>query len=258
MTLVLFFEGTGQGVAGRFTNVTRLKELCVEDEAQLLHLESGPGTHLGAYLTGALLGLDVRRIFRSARRWFEAHYETLPATDLTTHVIIIGFSRGALLARHFAAWLDKLGVTVDYLGLWDTVDATMGLDVSEVLPPNVASARHAVARDEARRFYELVPLTATAEKLKTLVFPGSHSDVGGLYEDNHLIADIALTWIADPAAAAGLRFKPDAHLTRRYSGKPFLLHDSLQLGSNLWGTLKGIPRKLAHLPHHKLCRIKSK
>ena len=31
MNLCLFFEGTGQGVAGKMTNVTRLRDLCVED-----------------------------------------------------------------------------------------------------------------------------------------------------------------------------------------------------------------------------------
>ena len=31
MNLCLFFEGTGQGVAGKITNVTRLRDICVED-----------------------------------------------------------------------------------------------------------------------------------------------------------------------------------------------------------------------------------
>ena len=29
MNLCLFFEGTGQGVAGKITNVSRLRDLCV-------------------------------------------------------------------------------------------------------------------------------------------------------------------------------------------------------------------------------------
>ena len=44
----LFFEGTVQGVAGKITNVTRLRGLCVEDVRQKLHLEAGPGTHFGS------------------------------------------------------------------------------------------------------------------------------------------------------------------------------------------------------------------
>jgi len=50
MNLCLFFEGTDQGVAGKITNVTRLRDLCVDDARQKLHLEAGSGTHFGSYL----------------------------------------------------------------------------------------------------------------------------------------------------------------------------------------------------------------
>ena len=100
-------------------------------------------------------------------------------------MFLFGFSRGALLARHFAAWLDRLGVAVAYLGLWDTVDSTIGLDVSESCPSNVSRARHAVARDETRKFFQYVPLKGDKGQVAEMLFPGSHSDVGGLYEDNH-------------------------------------------------------------------------
>ena len=36
MNLCLFFEGTGQGVAGKITNVTRLRDICVDDARQKL------------------------------------------------------------------------------------------------------------------------------------------------------------------------------------------------------------------------------
>ena len=158
MNLCMFFEGTGQGVAGKTTNVTRLRDLCVDDARQKLHLELGLGTHFGLYLAGKIAGVDWRTTFRSARRWFEANYETLPKDTVSTKVFLFGFSRGALLARHFAAWLDKLGVDVAYLGLWDTVDATVGLDVATNCPRNVRRARHAVSRDETRKFFQYVPL----------------------------------------------------------------------------------------------------
>ena len=35
MNLCLFFEGTGRGVAGKVTNVTRLRDICVEDARQM-------------------------------------------------------------------------------------------------------------------------------------------------------------------------------------------------------------------------------
>ena len=158
MNLCLFFEGTGRGVAGKVTNVTRLRDICVDDVRQKLHLEAGPGTRLGSYLCGKIAGSDWQAIFRDARRWIEANYETLPKDGIATKVFLFGFSRGALIARHFAAWLDKLGAAVAYLGLWDTVDSTVGLDVAADCPRNVKKARHAVSRDETRRFFQYVPL----------------------------------------------------------------------------------------------------
>ena len=199
MNLCLFFEGTGQGIAGKITNVTRLRDLCVDDAWQKLHLEPGLGTHFGSYLAGKIAGVDWRTTFRSARRWFEANYETLPKDGVSTAVFLFGFSRGALIARHFAAWLDKLDVAVAHLGLWDTVDATLGLDVAAELPRNVRRARHAVSRDETRKFFQYVPLKGDKAKVVEMLFPGSHSDVGGLYDDNHLVADLALAWVATGA-----------------------------------------------------------
>ena len=104
MNICLFFEGTGQGVEGHITNVTRLRDLCAEDGRQRLHLESGPGTRFCSYVGGRFAGVGWQGIFRSARRWFEANYESLPPDGVATSVFLFGFSRGALLARHFAAW----------------------------------------------------------------------------------------------------------------------------------------------------------
>ena len=127
MNLCLFFEGTGRGVAGKVTNVTRLRDICVDDVRQKLHLEAGPGTRLGSYLCGKIAGSDWQAIFRDARRWFETNYETLPKDGIATKVFLFGFSRGALIARHFAAWLDIPSVVLHdshslASNLWGTFD----------------------------------------------------------------------------------------------------------------------------------------
>lgn len=256
MNLCLFFEGTGQGVEGRFTNVTRMRDLCVEDEEQKLHLESGAGTRFGAYLAGKIAGVDWKAAFRDARRWFEANYETLPARSLETHVFLFGFSRGALFARYFASWLDKLGIAAAYLGLWDTVDATAGMDVEETCPPNVLSARHAVARDETRKFFQYVPLrdSSGSRRVAEVLFPGSHSDVGGLYEDEHSIADLSLAWIAAGAKRAGLRLRSSADIRQRIDEKSVVLHDSHSEVSNLWGVFDRVRRNVSFLRMHRACR----
>lgn len=259
MNLCLFFEGTGQGVSGNMTNVTRLCEAAEASSTQKLHLESGPGTHFGAYVRGLLHGHDWWIAFRGARRWFEANRKEKPPSADGVKVFVFGFSRGALIARHFAAWLGKSGTEVAYLGLWDTVDATLGLDVGEQAPPNVRSARHAVARDETRRLYGYIPLKPSGDgrgrsgKVEELVFPGSHSDVGGLFEDNHVVADAALAWVAEGAVAAGMRFKDASVLEPPPESSVARLHDQHGEATNLWGALGRVGRVLVGIPLHPLC-----
>lgn len=240
MNLALFFEGTGQGVRGRRTNVSLVHELCVEDDGQRRHLEAGPGAHAGAFLLGRTSGVGWRVIFARARRWYESQVAARPSGAPPNRVFLFGFSRGALLARHFAAWLDKLGVEVAYMGLWDTVDATPGLAVSEACPPNVRFARHAVAEHEARRFFAPVPLKG--EQVEEELFPGVHSDVGGLYEDNHELADAARAWVAAPSVERGLRFRAGTDFSATYAPKTAVRHDSLRLVSNLFGLLRPVRR----------------
>ena len=254
MNLCLFFEGTGQGVAGKITNVTRLRDLCVDDARQKLHLEPGLGTHFGSYLAGRIAGVDWRTTFRSARRWFETNYETLPKDGVSTKVFLFGFSRGALLARHFAAWLDKLGVAVAYLGIWDAVDATVGLDVAVDCPRNVRRARHAVSRDETRKFFQYVPLRGDRKQVVEMLFPGSHSDVGGLYDDNHLVADLTLAWIAAGAKREELRFKRGARLSQKLDISAVALHDPHDEVSNLWGAFGRVRRNHSRLRLHFSCK----
>jgi uncharacterized protein (DUF2235 family) len=265
MNLCLFFEGTGQGVAGNFTNVTRLHAACADSHEQRLFLESGPGTHFGSFIRGTLHGHDWWIVFRRARRWFEKNSKAYPPFS-ETKVFLFGFSRGALIARHFAAWLDKINVGVVYMGLWDTVDATIGLDVTEEVPGNVRFVRHAIARDETRKLYAYIPVREiahkdsklerrVAQKVEELVFPGSHSDVGGLFDDNHDIADVTLSWIAEGAADAGLYLKDYEILKMKTDVSKAVLHDSHGEATNLWGALGRIRRKLEKVREHALCSV---
>ncbi len=236
MNLALFFEGTGQGVCGKKTNVSLVYEACVEDDAQRLHLEAGPGSRVGALVLGKISGVGWRAIFARARRWYEAQVASAPSGAPPTRIFLFGFSRGALLARHFASWLDRLGAEVEYLGLWDTVDATPGLSVPEDCPGNVRLARHAVAEHEARRFFPYVPLRGS--QVEEVLFPGVHSDVGGLYEDDHALADAARAWVASPASERGLRFREGTDFSKTVAPTTARRHDSLRLVSNLFGFLR--------------------
>ena len=269
MNLVLLTEGTGQGVHGRKTNVSRLYDLLVENGNQRINLEAGPGTRPFQHLAGTFFGADAMSIVNHHQNWFLNHAPRLGELK----IFLFGFSRGALIMRVVAEWLGQRGFPVEYMGLWDTVDSTVGIKGDDYidLPTGVKFARHAVARDERRRFFGYLPLKpapATRDASGTveeLVFPGSHSDVGGLYDDNHAIADVTLDWILEPALKRGLKVVPDDRRATNpqasairgedASDTVYLVHDSLNEPTNGWGIFEPVKRLLDDVKTHPLCGI---
>lgn len=111
------------------------------------------------------------------------------------------------------------GVTIDFLGVWDTVGA-LGVPVGilgELTAPeyefhdtepsaSVLRSCHALAIDEHRD--EFVPTLWTGREppgcsVDQVWFAGAHSDVGGGYAERSL-ADLPLVWMAEEAEKAGL------------------------------------------------------
>jgi len=84
--------------------------------------------------------------------------------------------------------------------------------------------------------------------------PGSHSDVGGLYDDNHLIADLALAWIAAGAKREGLRLRRGVRLRQTLDTSAVVLHDSHDEASNLWGAFDRVRRDLHRIRLHIACK----
>ena len=163
--------------------------------------------------------------------------------------------------RVIAEWLCQRGFPVEYMGLWDTVDSTVGIkgEAYVELPTNVRFARHAVARDEFRKFFGYLPLKEGIgdqgtgnRRVEELVFPGSHSDVGGLYEDNHAIADVTFEWILAPALKRGLKI---LHSPPPPPASTCRVHDSLKEPTNGWGLLDPVKRSLEGVKRHSLCDI---
>ena len=279
MNLVMMTEGTGQGVHGRKTNVGRLYDLLAENRNQRINLEAGPGTHALRHLGGTFFGADAMSIVNHHQNWFLNH---APRTG-ALKIFLFGFSRGALIMRVVAEWLCQRGFPVEYMGLWDTVDSTAGIKGEDYieLPSNVKFARHAVARDEFRRFFGYVPLVdplctdaagctplapasqltyargicvnvdAASRRVEEVVFPGSHSDVGGLYDDNHAIADVTLDWILEPALKRGLKTLQTSQTFQ--TSQTYLIHDSLHEPTNGWGLLDPVKRVLDGIRRHPLC-----
>ncbi|WP_217915491.1 DUF2235 domain-containing protein [Miltoncostaea marina] len=132
---------------------------------------------------------------------------------------------------------------IRFIGVWDTVGA-LGIPLNGLrlihrlnrrwqfhdtkLSTTVDRAHQALAIDEERGPF--VPTMwdrqpgAGDQVLEQVWFAGDHSDVGGGHGDRAL-ADIALLWMADRAAAAGLTFLPDAFTALR-PGADGLVHRS--------------------------------
>ncbi len=137
-------------------------------------------------------------------------------------VDIVGFSRGAAMARDFAnrvadgiatgRW-EALGscVRLRFLGLWDTVAqfGVVGIRNDEwrlTVPAQVQYAAHAVALHEHRVLFPAESILggmAGGTRIER-GFIGSHSDVGGSYAEGDL-SDVALGWMHLQARQAGVR-----------------------------------------------------
>ena len=115
---------------------------------------------------------------------------------------------------------DEDALPIHFMGVWDTVGA-LGLprrlsifsapftEHHQVdVPPNVFSARHAMALHELRPDFDLMLWSNTSmhPDLLQVWFPGDHSDVGGGHGQSRAgYADTALHWMAQEASSKGLR-----------------------------------------------------
>ena len=117
------------------------------------------------------------------------------------------WQRVGALAAAFAG--GQVSVAVDFLGLWDTV-AVAGeprLRAPELLP-NISAARHAVAIDGGYQ-RGTRSLAQTSDAVQELWFRGTHCDVAGGPGACTPLSDIALDWVLDGAARAGLQVSLD-------------------------------------------------
>ena len=151
---------------------------------------------------------DARRILNEAKL-------DLKQADPQPHdeIVLFGFSRGAALARKFAAMLLnwKEDLSISFLGVFDTVAAMDGIHrkgetlSSDVVFENgtvhdrVKHAVHILSLDEDRIAFEPTQMNQDPdrkERIEEIWFPGVHSDVGGGYWHDGL-SDIALQFMID-------------------------------------------------------------
>ncbi|MBS0154153.1 MAG: DUF2235 domain-containing protein [Nitrospira sp.] len=207
------FDGTwneDEADEAKETNVLAFYK-CLSPNTKEFYLK-GVGTRLGFVgkllggLTGAGGHFRIHEAMEKLRQYFAEGDRT---------VDIIGFSRGAALALHFANQVqeEQPGAVVRFLGLWDVV-ASFGIPGNDLnigwhltLPDNVQHCYHAMALDERRRNFTPTRVVlrkggVIGDRLQEVWFRGVHSDVGGGQCAG--LANIALCWMLRRAKEAGL------------------------------------------------------
>lgn len=184
---------------------------------------------------------DVSTILRLARKDFRQYYDP----EKIDYLVVVGFSRGAALARRFAAIIgDEVKTNSIIEAVFDTV-ASIGLpnlsnrerpttevvfEHGHTLPASVKAALHLVSLDDKRRAFQPT-LMNRDERVTEVWFAGAHSDVGGGYyfdglSDNAL--RFCLDWLEDQTYL-GIRF--GSSKTIAYD-KVFAPDEKLRIGAD--------------------------
>lgn len=177
---------------------------------------------------------DFEDILNDARKDLIRHYKDGDA------IYIFGFSRGAAIARTFAAkYIDKR--KVKFLGVFDTVAAIKGsLDLNKgslpssgilfengTLGRHIEKAVHLVSLDEKRLAFQPTLINKDNTRVSEIWFPGVHSDIGGGYWFDGL-SDITLQYMCDCAEAEGLKLLTPGKIkysTLKDADKEYKEHD---------------------------------
>jgi uncharacterized protein (DUF2235 family) len=121
---------------------------------------------------------------------------------------------------------NRFAPQVEFLGLWDTVKSVGWFNLKARFEqahwpfthkvPNVRHGRLALALQEKRRYY--APYRFDPEEVKRsdrdleeVWFTGVHSDVGGVFPDDHRLSDLALHWMVAEAVGCGLEVDAGAY-----------------------------------------------
>jgi uncharacterized protein (DUF2235 family) len=140
--------------------------------------------------------------------------------------------------------------SMEMIGVWDTVEA-LGSPIHDNRAEDffgyhdvnfthgLNSAYHALAIDEHRANFKLVPWPANRPEIEEVWFAGAHGDVGGGYPD-HGLANIALRWMIGRAERHGLAFDSESICNLRPDPNA-TLHDS---HTGVYKKRKGIDRKI--------------
>ncbi len=220
--LILFaFDGTGNNSRrdfkkGKYSNVYIL----YLSYAGKKRYYPGPGSSFGTKIYGGATGAGTSNRLEDAYSDFEKYYK--PEADssgkIKATVDIIGFSRGAAIARELANILANpehsrfkgykgCPVPVRFVGLFDTVDQTAFIGLTLKLPGLVEHAAQAVSADEKRKAFPVTLIDDTNENYHQKFFAGDHSDIGrGHGEDTNFLSVPPLFYVYGQGRSAGVPF----------------------------------------------------
>jgi len=238
--LILFaFDGTGNGATGLDgEDVSNVRKFFEQYEDPAKWYMAGVGRDdLDSGITGGALDWAQAGTARARVDWMLGTLDGFLGDawiGKTAPVDVIGFSRGAAMARDFVNRVSTLiderhfwarGICVDlrFLGLWDTV-AQFGLlgATNErwqlAIPSAVRATFHAVALNEHRALFPLESALGSSAWVVERGFIGDHSDVGGGNAEGDL-SDVSLVWMTQMAKAMGLPMR-DLHPRDRYVTDP--------------------------------------
>ncbi|TSH91241.1 hypothetical protein FOZ76_19040 [Verticiella sediminum] len=242
--VLLAFDGTSND-ALTHANVHQFAELYEGDPqaapGSAVHYAAGPGGPGPQGAADAAFALTAQRILDAQWAHLIARLQEAAGAQEPTPIDLIGYSRGAALARHFSnmvagmvrerrfwEWQDGIGavtgcVDLRFVGLFDSV-AQFGLfgsanDLFDFrVSPAWSAVAHAVALHEQRRLFPLLSLADANGVLPLnvveLPFVGAHADIGGGLgwteadgTERHDLSDVALQWMTDMAARAGVSLR---------------------------------------------------
>lgn len=249
--LLLFaFDGTRNNPETH-TNVWKMSQRYLDGP---VFYHSGPGNayytdwdSVTAYTASRILDTQWLHLLNALGQPSSTPFETIP-------IDIIGFSRGASLARHFGNLINRhidqglfsfqdkqrglvtACVDLRFMGLFDTV-AQFGLggmrnaeyDLS--IAPAWGWVAHAVALQEQRRHFPLSSVHEAGHNTIESPFIGAHADIGGGVSHTQAptdpssgdLSDVALNWMLWQARSVALRFD-DGDLSQGEITHP-IVHD---------------------------------
>ncbi len=177
---------------------------------------NGIGTRRGEEISGGGFGIDLDTRVEEGYDFIYEKVNNALEDGEEPHLYLFGFSRGAFAARWLASLLQFAGVRrdavstrkimrshrgndvksvlswemagllirdvpIDFLGVWDTVEASIDPSFGiEDVPEIVRRAYQALALDEWRYTFKPTRFNSSA-KVSEVWFPGCHTDVGGGY-----------------------------------------------------------------------------